>query len=81
MYIFKKIYYVTIIHNIKYNNAHIYIYIYIYTQVNIFKIHTVCVCIYIYIINKHSTHILCKQKLLFWIQLIAINHLTALLKT
>ncbi len=75
MYIFKKMYYVTIIYNIKYNNAHIYI------QVNIFKIHTVCVCIYIYIINKHSTHILCKQKLLFWIQLIAINHLTALLKT
>ncbi len=39
-------------------------------------------CIYIHIINIHSTHththILCKQKLLFWMQLIAINRLTAL---
>ncbi len=39
-------------------------------------------CIYIYIINIDSalhTHILCKQKLLFWMRLITINHLTALI--
>ncbi len=39
-------------------------------------------CIYIYIINIHSTHIytvLRKQKLLFWMRLIAINRLTALI--
>ncbi len=36
--------------------------------------------IYIYIyINIHSTHILCKQKLVFWMRLIAINHLTAVI--
>ncbi len=38
----------------------------------------VCVFIYIDIINIHSTHTLCEQKLLFWIRLIAINRLTAL---
>ncbi len=40
----------------------------------------VCVFIYIYIIHIHSTHthILCKQKLLFWMGLIAIHRLTAL---
>ncbi len=43
----------------------------------------VCVCVYIYIytvyiINIHSPHI-CKQELLFWMRLIAINRLTALI--
>ncbi len=38
----------------------------------------VCVFIYSNTINIYSTHILCKQKLLFWIRLIAINRLTAL---
>ncbi len=33
--------------------------------------------IYIYLINIHSIHMLCKQKLVFWMRLIAINHLTA----
>ncbi len=41
----------------------------------------VCVCIYIYIYihNKYTqhTHKLCKQKLLFWMHLFAINRLTA----
>ncbi len=47
-------------------------------HVNIFKIYTVCV--YLYIHNKYTkyTHILFKQKLSFWMRLIAINHLTAL---
>ncbi len=38
------------------------------------------VCVYFYINNKYTqyTNILCKQKLLFRIRLIAINHLTAL---
>ncbi len=69
MYIFKK------------NMLHLYIkYIYIlyklykYIHVNIFKIYAVCVCIYIHTIH---THILCKQKLLFWMWLITINQLTA----
>ncbi len=37
-------------------------------------------CVYSYIHNKYTpyTHI-CKQKLLFWMRLIAINHLTALI--
>ncbi len=35
--------------------------------------------LYIYIINVHSnTHILSKQKLLFWMRLVTINRLTAL---
>ncbi len=36
-------------------------------------------CLYLYIHNKYTqyTHILCKQKLLFWMRLITINHLTA----
>ncbi len=39
-------------------------------------------CLYLYIHNKYTVHIniLCKQKLLFWMQLIAINRLTALKK-
>jgi len=40
------------------------------------------VCVFIYIYTKQlytvHPHILCKQKLLFWKQLIAINRLTAL---
>ncbi len=38
------------------------------------------VCVFIYIHNKYTqyTHILCKQKRLFWMQLIVINHLAAL---
>ncbi len=36
-----------------------------------------CVYLYIHITNMQSTHILCKQKLLFWMRLITINHLTA----
>ncbi len=38
------------------------------------------VCVFIqYIHNKYTqyTHILCKQKLLFWMRLITINRLTA----
>ncbi len=37
-------------------------------------------CLYLYIHNKYTqhTHILCKQKCLFWMRLITINHLTAL---
>ncbi len=35
----------------------------------------VCVCVCIYkIINIHSTHIFCKQKLLFWMRLIVSQH-------
>ncbi len=46
-----------------------------------FQKYMLYVCLYIYIINIHSTHsyILCKQKLLFWMRLITINHLTALI--
>ncbi len=39
-------------------------------------------CVYLYIYNTYTqythTHILCKQKLLFWMGLIAIHRLTAL---
>jgi len=40
-------------------------------------------CVYLFIHNKYTqhTHILSKHKLLFWIRLIVINHLTALVKT
>ncbi len=41
----------------------LYIYIYIYT----------CMCLYLYIHNKY-THILCKQKLLFWMRFIVWQH-------
>ncbi len=40
--------------------------------------------LYLYMHNKYTQyniHILCKQKLLFWMRLISINHLTALLYT
>ncbi len=39
--------------------------------------------VYLYIHNKYTqyTHILCKQKLLFWMWLIVINRLTALIYT
>ncbi len=39
-----------------------------------------CMCVYLYIHNKYTqyTHILCKQKLLFWMRLFAINSLTPL---
>ncbi len=39
------------------------------------------VFVFIYIHNKYTqyTHVLCKQKLLLWMQLIAINRLTALI--
>ncbi len=39
--------------------------------------------LYIHMINIHSTHTLCKQKLLFWMWLIMINRLTVntLIKT
>ncbi len=41
-------------------------------------------CLYLYIHNKYTQHthilyILCKQKLLFWMWLVAINRLTALI--
>ncbi len=36
---------------------------------NYFLLYT-CVCVYMHIINRHSTHVLCKQKLLCWMRLI-----------
>ncbi len=33
-----------------------------------------CVCIFIYIINRLRTHILCKEKLFFWMRLIVWQH-------
>ncbi len=53
----------------------------IYIHVNIFKMYIACVCIFIYIINIHSdsTHIYYVNKLLFWMRLIAIHRLTALI--
>ncbi len=68
----------------------LYIYIYIYIYINIFNINNIfseiytCMCVYLYIHNKYTqyTHILlCEQKLLFWMRLIAINRLAALLNT
>ncbi len=38
-----------------------------------------CMCVFLYIHNtyiQYSTQILCKQKLLFWMWIIVINHLT-----
>ncbi len=41
-------------------------------------------CVYLYIHNKYTQsvhiHISCNQKLLFWMRLIMINHLTVLIK-
>ncbi len=58
-------------HNIFFSNIHIYIYIYI------------CMFVYLYIHNKYTqyTHILRKQKLLFWMRLIVIKHLPAVIFT
>ncbi len=41
------------------------------------------VCVYLYVHNKYTqcTHILSKQKPLFWMWLITINHLTELMLT
>ncbi len=54
------------------------IYTFNYMNINIYCT-CVCVCIYVYIINIHITHtyIICKQKLLFWMWLIATNRLIA----
>ncbi len=40
-----------------------------------------CMCVCLYIHNKYTqyTHMFCKQKLIFWMRLIMINHLTALI--
>ncbi len=76
MYIFQKMSYVYILNIFIYNINYMNINIDMKIHVNIFKIYTVYVCIYIY--TEH-THILCKQKLLFCVQLITINRLTALI--
>ncbi len=75
MYLFKKnmlcLYY-------KYIYMLYKLYEYKYIHVNIFEIYTVCVCIYIDNKGTQHTHLLCKQKLLFWMRLITIHCLTAL---
>ncbi len=50
--------------NIKYKNINVY-------TCNYFQ-NIYCMCVYLYIHNKYTqyTHILCKQKLLFWMRLI-----------
>ncbi len=52
-------------------------------DMQIFSIYIYFMCVYLYIHNKctQHTHILCKQKLSFWMRLITINRLTALLLT
>ncbi len=64
---------------------YLYLFIYLIFDVTYFFLNTVhaCVCIYIYLINIHSTHthILCKQKRLFWMRFIAINCLNAVVFT
>ncbi len=48
-------------------------------QIYVLKFLHACVCIYIYIyIYIYNIHI-CERKLLFWMRLIKINHLTALI--
>ncbi len=65
---------------------YIYIYIYIYSftlHIIIFILNT-HTCVFLYIHIKYTqytpTYIMYTQKLLFWIQLIMINCLTALIK-
>ncbi len=75
VYISEKCYVYILNKFININNKYRHVNTYKYFQ-NIY-----CVYLYIYIHNKYTehTHILCKQKLLFCMQLIAINCLTALI--
>ncbi len=70
MYIFKKM---LRLYN-TYDTFYMNINKYMKKHVNIFKIYAVCVCLYIYIINIHSTHthLIYKQKLLFWMRLLTV---------
>ncbi len=74
IYIFKCYVYIlnTFIYDISYMNVNIY--------ANIFKIHAVSVCIF-YIYNKYTQYTLVYyvSKLLFWMRLITINRLAALI--
>ncbi len=62
VYISEKhvVYILNIFFNINYMNINIDMLI----HENIFKMYTVCVFLYIH--NIHRTHILCKQKLIFY---------------
>ncbi len=53
------------------NNTHKHTHTHTHTHIYI------CVCLYICIIHIHNTHIM-QTKLLFWMRLVAINHLTTL---
>ncbi len=69
VYIFK-----IFIYNINFMNTDLEIHGYI-----LYKMYTVCVYLYMHNKPTQNTHILCKQKLLFCMRLVAINHLTALI--
>ncbi len=45
----------------------------------IYKKYTLCIYLYIHKYTQY-THILCKEKPLFWMRLIVINRLTTLVK-
>ncbi len=79
IYKYTHIHYILKIFTCIYMFLYIFYIIYKYKQNIFLKYIHACVCIYIYIINTDSIHILCKQKLLFWMWLIPINHLTALM--
>ncbi len=59
----------------------LYEYKYIHVNACNFFPNICCMCVSLYINNKYTqyTHKLCKQKLLCWMRLITINHLTALI--
>ncbi len=75
------IYKYTLMQYIFWRYLHIFTCIYLIYKHNSLEYIHACMCIYIYIINIHSTHthILCEEKLLFWMRLITINRLTALI--
>ncbi len=89
------IYYVYInthTYSIYFENIYVYIYIHIiyiinkciyYIKIKYFSEIYTCMCVYLYIHNKYTQYTYIyyvnKKKRLFWMRLIAINHLTALL--
>ncbi len=78
-------------YSIYFENIYMYLHFYIYViyiinkyslyiKIKIFWNIYMHVCVFIYTLYIYTVHIhiLCKQKLLFWMWLITINHLTAL---
>ncbi len=78
MYIFRK--YLYLYSYITHTQTHTHMYLIYKHNIFVLNIYT-CMCLYLYIHNKYTQYknIYCVKKLLFWMRLITINHLTVLI--